>query len=609
MYHSKRMCFFVVKYFWTMKRVGQLFLILALITIFNQCAKEAAPTGGPKDFDPPVVVDELPSNYTAEFESKKVKIYFDEFISLSNLQDELLISPPFEKKPKFIIKGKRLVITFLDSLPENKTVNLNFYNAIVDVNESNVLKNYQYVFSTGSEIDTSFIDGRLLDAETGKPIEKQLVFAYEKFDDSIVAKQLPSYIARTNQDGIFVINNLGEGPYKLFALIDKNRNNLFDQPSEQVAFVSDSIYPAIEWTTLIDTIKLVDSVIAETSDTIFRDSISERRVQVSKLKPFQLRIFVKDFKKHFLTNATREQKNIISLGFNRDLDTLGYSIEIISPDSVANNWYFEEEITRDSVLLWITDSTLYNSDSIYCRVTYPFTDTSDNIVPQTDSIYFIYDFDQLKKTDTLLVISNNLRTNNLDIDTVFEIFFSEPLKTLDTSKVYLLYKPDTAFLDYDYELKLAEDRKSMQVRFKQDLLSSYRFILDSTAAKGIYGNTHDSTTMNFKYYQYEDYGNLILTLDTIPANGIFNLYNKSGKLVRSIRKPEDLNIEYKQLPPDEYQMKLLIDSNHNGKWDTGDYFQNKQPELVISYTGTIPVKANWDTEQNWNLSKELHLYD
>jgi len=155
-----------------MKRTLYITSLLFVISLLNQCAKEAAPTGGPKDFDPPMVLAEVPANHSINFASKKAKIYFDEFVSLKNLQEELLISPPFKRKPKFIVKGKRLIITFLDTLPKDKTVNLNFYNSIVDVNEANALKNYQYVFSTGPVIDTSFIDGRLLNARTGKPMEK-----------------------------------------------------------------------------------------------------------------------------------------------------------------------------------------------------------------------------------------------------------------------------------------------------------------------------------------------------------------------------------------------------------------------------------------------------
>jgi hypothetical protein len=592
-----------------MKKTLNIFWLFILLATLNQCAKMATPAGGPKDFDPPVILAEVPHSYSTNFESKRVKIYFDEFVSLNNLQEELLISPPFEEKPKFIVKGKRLIITFQDTLPKNKTVNLNFYNAIVDVNESNVLGNYQYVFSTGSEIDTSFIDGRLLDAKTGLPIEKQLVFVYEDFQDSIVSKQAPSYIARSNKDGIFVVSNLGKGPYKIFALIDQNRNSLFDQPAEQIAYASDSIFPAIEWTTMIDTIKLVDSIDIENADTLYRDSITINRVQVSKLKPFQLRVFTEDYKKQYLRTSARTRKTQLSLGFGRKLDSIGYEIELLSPNSLNTDWFKEQRIQEDSVILWITDSLVYNSDSIYCEVTYPFTDTLNNIVHKTDSIYFLYEMDKLLKVDTTLILNNNLRKNKLDIDSTFEIFFSESIQKIDTSKLYLQYKPDTAFFDYPFELTLSEDKQSLKVSFKQDLLSSYNFIADSTAFRGVYGNVNDSLAMNYSYYQYEDYGNLILNIDTLPKDGVFNLFSKSGEIVRSIQPEAEGYFEFKQLPPGDYELKLHIDSNKNGEWDTGNYYEKKQPELIIAYPGKIPIKKNWDTEQNWQLSKELLLYE
>jgi hypothetical protein len=592
-----------------MKKTINILLLLSVLILFNQCAKEAAPTGGPKDFDPPVVLAEVPQNHSVNYTSKKAKIYFDEFVSLKNLQEELLISPPFERKPKFVVKGKRLVITFLDSLPKDKTINLNFYNAIVDVNESNALSNYQYVFSTGSEIDTSFIDGRLLDAQTGDPIEKKLVFAYENFNDSIVSRKLPSYIARTNKDGIFVINNLGKGPYKLFSVLDKNRNDLFDQSSEPIAFNTDSIFPRIEWTTMMDTVKLVDSIIVANNDTLYRDSVVIKKVQVSKLKPFQLRVFTEDYKKHYLANATRERKYLLSLGFNRDIDTIGYELNILSPTPQNPKWYREQYVEKDSILIWITDSTLYNADSIYCSLSFPYTDTSNNIITRTDSIYFLYDFNKVATADTSLVLKNNLRKSKLDIDTVFKIEFSEPIKSYDPDKIYLKIRPDTAFIDHEYILEFAEDSLSMIVRYQQDLLSQYKFIADSNAFTGIFGNINDSLVMNYPYYQFENYGNLILTIDTLPQNSIFRLYNKAGNLTRSIKPDRKGTIEFKQLPPDEYKLKVLLDANQNGKWDTGNYYKKIQPELVIAFPAAIPIKENWDTEQAWQLIKELKLYD
>lgn len=436
-----------------------------------------------------------------------------------------------------------------------------------------------------------------------------MVFVYEKFNDSIVSQKLPSYIARTNKDGIFVVNNLGRGPYKLFALIDKNRTNLFDQPNEQIAFNTDSIYPSIEWTTMLDTIKLIDSIDVANKDTLYRDSLIVKKVQVSKLKPFQLRVFTEDFKKHYLSNSTRERKYLISLGFSRDIDTIGYKINLISPLSNKTQWYKEQMVGKDSALIWITDSTLYNTDSIYCSVTYPFTDTSDNVVFKTDSIYFLYDFGELANADTAMVLSNNLRKNKLDIDTLFEIKFSEPLLSYDSEKLYLKIKPDTAFIEHPYEIELADDKLSMIVKFKQDVLSSYIFIADSAAFKGIFNNVNDSLAMKYQYFQFEDYGNLIVNIDTVPKHSIFKLYNKSGKLVRSLKPARKGTIEFRQLPPNEYNLKVLIDANENGIWDTGNYYEKKQPELVIAFPGAIPIKKNWDTEQNWQLIRELKLYD
>ncbi|WP_057953143.1 Ig-like domain-containing protein [Salinivirga cyanobacteriivorans] len=579
-----------------------------LLLILYGCAKEAAPTGGPKDFDPPVVIEEKPPNYTTNFSENKVKIYFNEFVKLENLREELLISPPFEELPKMIVKGKRLVINLPDSLPEQKTVNLSFYNAIVDVNEANVLKNYQYVFSTSDQIDTSFIDGRLIDAETGKPLANELVYAYESFEDSIVSKTLPDYIARTNKQGIFVINNLGDGPYKLFSLKDRNRNNLYDQPTEGTAFLNDSILPAIEWTTITDTIKLIDSIMVEKADTTYRDSVYEQRVQVSKLKPFQLRMFVKDYKKHYLTYSGRPRKGQIALSFNRSIAGFDYNFELLSPGPSTDQWYKEEKLTNDSLLLWIKDLKIYESDTIHSVITYPFTDSAGKVVQKSDTVYLNYDFSELQKNDTILTINGNLRRNKLDIDSTFRIGFSEPLKSVDESKIQFLINLDTAYTPYDFNFDLLPSKREARVLFKQDLYGKYRIIMDSAAFLGIHSNTNDSSVITFQYFEKADYGNLVLNVDTLPDKAVFLLYTKDEELYAKQKNIVKKPVEFRQLPPGNYYVRVLMDDNQNGKWDTGDYYKKEFPELVIAFPSKLIIKANWDTEQNWELSKTLKLY-
>ncbi len=577
--------------------------------ILYSCAKEAAPAGGPKDHTPPKVLEERPPNESTNFEEKKIKVYFDEFVKLNNLREELLISPPFEQIPKIIVKGKRLIIHTPDSLPENKTVNFNFYDAVVDVNENNVLKNYQYIFSTGSKIDTSFIDGRITNAQTGLPEKNQMVYLYESFEDSVVSKKIPAYVARTNDDGIFVLNYIGTGPYKIFALEDRNRNSLYDQPTERVAFLTDTIIPKIEWTTIFDTVKVVDSVTYQPLDTVYKDSLVEKKVQVSSLKPFQLRMFVKDYERHYMTTSERLRKGLITLGFNRPLEDFKYNFNIIKPKPANKNWYIEQKIGKDSVLLWITDTLISNSDSIYARVTYPFNDSAGNVIPKTDSIYFNYDLEKLSQKDTVISFKNSLRKQKLDIDSAFVLYFSEPIAEFDTTKIQLQINIDTAYKPYPYSTTLEEKNTKLKIHFKQDLLAKYRLIMDSLAVKSIFGNINDSIGLGFQYFEKEEYGNLIFKLDTVPPNAILQLLTEKGDLFIQKQYPKEKNVNFNQLPPGNYKLKVLIDRNRNGEWDTGNYYEKEFPELVIAFTGKLLVKANWDTEQNWELSKELKLFN
>jgi hypothetical protein len=589
------------------KYLQQIVILIITLVFFHSCAKEMAPTGGPKDTTPPLVIREIPPNNSVNFDEKRIKIYFDEFVQLKNIQEELLISPPFAEKPKMVLKGKKLVITFQDTLPTNKTVNFSFYNAIVDINEGNPLYDYQYVFSTGNTIDTSFIDGRLLYAETGKAVEKTHIHLYENFEDSVVSKKLPSYMARTNKDGIFVIKSLGTGPYKLFALDDKNRNDLYDQPTEPIAFVFDSIKPEVEWTTIYDTLQIIDSINVALNDTVFYDSIIENRVQVSKLKPFQMRMFVKDYKKHYIRTKKRLRMGLFSFGFNRPLDTIGFSAELLKPQTDKNTWFEEERVSSDSLLYWVSDSALYKSDSIQLKISYPFNDSLNNIITKTDTIFLAYDLDKLTKEDTTISIKNNLRSNKLDIDTTLQITFSEPVKEVNEDLIYFKIKTDTAFANYPFQWNLVTNKQAT-VSFNPDLLADYRLILDSLSVTGMYGNVLDSSVTTFSFFEKGDYGNFILLVDTLQPNAIYELIQKK-KVVRRIKYATQKSIDFNQLIPGKYNLRVLIDNNNNGVWDTGNYYEKLQPELIIAFPTEIVIKENWDTEQNWDISDEYKLFD
>ena len=152
---------------------------LLLMAFFaQQCANAVAPTGGPKDNTPPRVVEAVPVNQSINFSGKKIEITFDEYITLENANQNVLISPPLSEKPDIKLKNKTVVVKFKENLAPNTTYTINFGSAIKDLHEGNLFKDYVYSFSTGDHIDTLAIAGKVLDAADKKPVENAYVGLY-----------------------------------------------------------------------------------------------------------------------------------------------------------------------------------------------------------------------------------------------------------------------------------------------------------------------------------------------------------------------------------------------------------------------------------------------
>lgn len=208
-------------------------LTVMLLLLGVSCANQVAPTGGPKDVTPPKVLGSYPLNKSTNFKESKVRILFDEYVVLDNPAQQVVISPPMVPFPSFKIKGKELVIEFEDSLRSNTTYTINITAAVKDLTESNVLPDFQYVFSTGDYLDSFIVTGRVVEAEKGELIEGVLVMLYNVLEDSVVYKEKPYYFGRTNKDGSFLIENIKGGQYKVFAVKDENFNLKYDLPNEK----------------------------------------------------------------------------------------------------------------------------------------------------------------------------------------------------------------------------------------------------------------------------------------------------------------------------------------------------------------------------------------
>ena len=205
------------------------------------CAQIGAPTGGPKDTLVPVLVKASPENKTIQFKGNKVVLSFDEYIDLQDLQSNLLISPVQKYSPVISYNLKTITIKFKDTLAPNTTYSLNFGNAIKDINEGNVLKNFNYVFSTGDYIDSFELKGKVLMAETGKVDSTILVLLYRNSSDTAVQHRKADYTARLKGDGSFQFNYLPADQFSIYALKDGDGNKYYNAKSEIFGFSNDVV--------------------------------------------------------------------------------------------------------------------------------------------------------------------------------------------------------------------------------------------------------------------------------------------------------------------------------------------------------------------------------
>jgi hypothetical protein len=245
-----RMSFFKLK-----SIVPLLFGILFFYLIFNtSCANQGMPTGGVKDSIPPVVVKTVPGLRGTNFKGSDLRFTFDEFIIPDEISEKLVISPPMKKKPIIKMKGKTLIIEFAEDPRKETTYSLDFKDAVADNNEKNPIEDFRFSFSTGSSFDSLRVAGYVKNALNQEPIEKALVLLHRQMDYTAFIDSTPDYIGTTNKEGLFMIDNVTKGNYRLYAVMDADNSLTYNQKAEQIAFADSIIVPSARFVARNDTI-------------------------------------------------------------------------------------------------------------------------------------------------------------------------------------------------------------------------------------------------------------------------------------------------------------------------------------------------------------------
>ena len=216
-------------------------LVISSIFILNACANMVAPTGGDKDTDTPKLLSINDTKSMKHVHTRIVTFDFDELIVLNNWEDNFYISPPINKRIQKKIKGTELFLTIEDTLAENATYNLALNSCIKDLNEGNILDSLNYTFSTSDVFDILTLSGKLQDAYTLESIKNAWIMLFtESRYDSVIFKENPNYIAKTDENGNFNFPNLDATNYKAIALTE------FDfiyNETEKIAFLDSTINP------------------------------------------------------------------------------------------------------------------------------------------------------------------------------------------------------------------------------------------------------------------------------------------------------------------------------------------------------------------------------
>ncbi len=540
-----------------------------LLTAFlaQRCANAVAPTGGPKDNTPPVVVEAVPENNSVNFIGKKIEITFDEYITLENANQNVLISPPLSEKPDIKLHNKTVVVKFKESLAPNTTYTINFGSAIKDLHEGNLFKDFVYSFATGDHIDTLSVKGNVLSAADKKPVENAYVGLYAADLDNVYDLPMsakPNYITKTDKEGRFSLNGLADKNYLIFALKDVNSNLYFDQPNEEVAFLDSLVHP--------------------------NDSISHTLYMFTEVDSTQVLLEKKLIEEGLLRFVFRHPaKDAVVMTPEMLPDTFNL-VTMHSAEYDTIWWYFTPNV-MDSLWVQVKYDTVINDSS---RYSLKFKETGGNRRRKTEP----------KK----LTVSNNL-LNRVGLipgqDLVLK--FSEPIINYQMSDS-AVFKCDSTV----YYGRLAfepADEYGMKYRlttpFSAD--SSYSFEIPDSVFWGIRGRTNDVIRADFHVLKDDEYGNIYITV--APPKGmkqvVVQLTDESGKVLKEEAITHKQEVMFDYLMPAKYKLRAILDADGNGKWSTGNYHHHTLPETILDYKDPLELKAGWDIdlEEVWNLAQ------
>lgn len=556
--------------------------VMVSMLFSNSCANTTgSPSGGPKDTIPPVLVgvNPLPGQLNVPTHKTEIVFTFNEYVQCKDPK-AITVSPPLEKPVKSKLRGKSIVLSSESDLEPNTTYTIDITGAVVDNNEGNPFAGYALTFSTGERIDSMYVTGIVQDCNTLNPVKGATVMLYKDHADSALFLHRPDACVKTDAWGFFCLRNIQDTVFRLYAIDDKNGNNIFDPATESVAFADSTVRPVN---------KVADGIYE-----LYKFDMLDTAACLKRKNEYELAMFTGLNSKQDIKNKGRIGERTAFVSFmsrNAQVDSVWF--KGINPKRVIRQ--FNE--TGDSLLIWIRN-TKKQADTLHLNISYMKTDTTGELV-KTHEVF------KLARDAKQLAAAKSSKRNLKHEDTIAVYKAEGPGDTFEQYGIKISFEYPLIKGNFDslkYEVINARQKKStgkytwqtdtndlrtVYVKHSGKVLPGFEYILTvpHRMFRDINGYYNDSTVVKVKLPDDDKLSLLRLNVTGVGnVRYIVDLLNeKRDKVIRNYVIKTDSVLDFPYLKEGKYSIRITEDKNGNGRVDTGDLLMHIQPEKVKFY--------------------------
>jgi len=531
-----------------------------LVLIIFSCANPVPPTGGPKDLDPPILLNTIPENKSLNFNGSEISLEFDEYIKEENLLTQLMITPNLKGNYTYRVNRTQIIIRFDTPFDSVTTYTLNFREGIKDITEGNVPPNLKFVFSTGDYLDSASIRGTVRALLSKKLLEDITISLYKYPDTISIFDAPPRYSTITDEEGIFLIENIKNGNYSIFSLNDENRNLTLESRSEGYGFLEKSM-------------EITDSI-----------------------PSFEMFVFNLDTRPIVLQNSRPVGSNY-DIKFNKAISSYRIITEI---QDLQSNLVEEQETLR-----------IYRNESITDSLGMQFV-VYDSLQQSLDTLVYVKFEESTRKPEEFTA---TLTPANSEVNKEWKgsLEFNKPISSINYDSIYFRFDSLYAIplTETNFTPNYSKDHYRLNFNFRSyltedSIFSNWNAPFELVISKGsilsVENDSIKSMTREYSFKDPKDYGILRGTIRTDQQTYFLQLIDQSFEVLEEqyIRASEPFSYEFNHIEPGTYSIRILVDENSNGTWDAGNILLNQLPEKVHLFfhpnveSEEIKLRANWE---------------